>query len=117
MSHPRNPGYIPGDHWVVCDICGFDYRASDMRTQWDGLVVCRKDYSARHPQDFVRAKKEKIVADYPIRPPQLTEENTLATVLDNQPPIAGVAIAGLAVVHPDRSALARDHTIPSPTFS
>lgn len=60
--------YIPGDHWVVCDVCGFEYRQSQIRVRWDGLAVCPEDYEARHPQDFVKARKEDISAKGIVRP-------------------------------------------------
>jgi len=58
--HTPNPGYIPGDHWMECDICGFDYRYSQMRPNWRGQWVCKKDWEPRHPQDFVRGREDKI---------------------------------------------------------
>lgn len=51
-------GYIPGDFWRCCDECGFDYRASQTFKRWDGLWVCRADFETRHPQDFVRGRKD-----------------------------------------------------------
>jgi hypothetical protein len=49
-------GYIPGDPWAICDICGFKVRMSTTKKTWDGLRVCAKTcWSPRHPQDFVRA--------------------------------------------------------------
>lgn len=50
--------YIPGDFWRVCDRCGFLYRASMTFKTWDGLYVCREDFETRHPQDFVRGRKD-----------------------------------------------------------
>lgn len=58
--HSRNPGYQPGNHWLVCDVCGFDYRFSDMKRRWDGAWVCKKDFEERHPQDFVRGRRDHI---------------------------------------------------------
>lgn len=58
MPHPRNAGWRRGDHWVCCDVCGFDYRASQIRIRWDGMAVCPQDYEERHPQDFLRARKD-----------------------------------------------------------
>lgn len=58
MPKPRNPGYNAGDHWGICDQCGFAYRQKDLRKRWDGAVVCRWDWEIRHPQDFVRARPE-----------------------------------------------------------
>ena len=68
MAHGRNPGFKPGNHWVVCDKCGFDYPASEMKKQWDGLVVCQQDYEPRHPQDFVRGVEDRITSQGLVRP-------------------------------------------------
>lgn len=51
-------GYIPGDFWRVCDRCGFYYRSSQTSRTWDGLYVCHADFETRHPQDFVRGRKD-----------------------------------------------------------
>lgn len=62
--------YRPGDHYLICDECGFKYRRSEMRKRWDGLMVCAKDYEPRHPQDFVRGKKDvqKVAVARPEQP-------------------------------------------------
>jgi hypothetical protein len=52
--------YRAGDHYVICDCCGFKVRASDTRKRWDGLRVCTKDWETRHPQDFVRGRMDRI---------------------------------------------------------
>ena len=49
-----NPGWIPGGHWVICDMCGCAIRNFDAKKTWDGLVVCPDDWEPRHPQDFIR---------------------------------------------------------------
>lgn len=54
----RNPGFEPGNHWVTCDICGFNIRSSDAKETWDNLVVCPEDWEPRQPQDFVRGVGE-----------------------------------------------------------
>lgn len=51
-------GFRSGDFWRVCDVCGFDYRASETSKRWDGRFVCAKDWEPQHPQDFVRAKTD-----------------------------------------------------------
>lgn len=51
--------YRPGDHWIICDVCGFKARASDSRKRWDGLRVCKPDWEPRHPQDFVRGQRDR----------------------------------------------------------
>jgi hypothetical protein len=35
-------------------VCGFRYRASETRKQWNGLIVCPEDYETRNEQDYVR---------------------------------------------------------------
>lgn len=43
---------------AICDVCGFQYKASEMRKRWDNLIVCDKDYETRHPMDFYRVKDD-----------------------------------------------------------
>lgn len=52
-------GYRPGDYYVICDVCGFKVRASETRRRWDNLRVCTKDWETRHPQDFVRGRRDR----------------------------------------------------------
>jgi hypothetical protein len=62
--------YRSGDHWVICDSCGFKVRASDTRKRWDGMRVCTKDWETRHPQDYVRGKRDRqAVPDPRPEPP------------------------------------------------
>lgn len=42
-------GYIPGDPYRVCDLCGIAYRYSETKKQWDGLIACTKCWSPKHP--------------------------------------------------------------------
>lgn len=53
-----DPGYVRGDHWVICDVCGFKKRASETRMRWDRLRVCFADWEPRHDQDSVKARPE-----------------------------------------------------------
>lgn len=50
--------YISGDFWRICDHCGNKKRASQTFRTWDGLYVCSEDFETRHPQDFVRGRKD-----------------------------------------------------------
>ena len=78
MPRPRKSRYIPGDHWVICDRCGFAFRESETRLTWDNLVVCHKDWEPRHPQDFVRAEPDTIAPQGNVRPepPEITVDVT-----------------------------------------
>lgn len=58
--------YIPGEHLVICDQCGFRKLRSQCRKQWDGLLVCGPCYDPRHPQLDIQVKTEKAKED--LRP-------------------------------------------------
>ena len=64
----RNPGFQPGNMWLICDRCGFAYRRSVMKKEWTGLIVCEKDWEPRHPQDFARGIPDEIAPEGPSRP-------------------------------------------------
>ena len=51
--------YVPGTHNVLCDCCGFKFKATELRMRWDGMFVCSKDWEPRHSQDFVRGRVDK----------------------------------------------------------
>ena len=46
--------YSKGSWNVICDVCGKQYKSTDLRKRWDNLWVCFRDYEERQPQDFVR---------------------------------------------------------------
>lgn len=48
-------GRWPGTWAAICDRCGFRFPSDQLIKDWTGLMVCRKDFETRHPQDFVRA--------------------------------------------------------------
>ena len=68
MGKGLNPGYQPGNHWVICDRCGFAYRNSEVRKTWDGLVVCKEDWEPRHPQDLLRGREDRVAPQGHVRP-------------------------------------------------
>lgn len=69
--------YKPGDWNAICDRCGFKFKASELKLEWTGLRVCEKDFELRHPQDFLRAKPDKIVV--PWTRPDYNEVTTTVT--------------------------------------
>ena len=52
-------GWIPGDPWIICDLCGFKTRMSQSLKTWDGLRVCKDDWSPKHPQLMVRGRVDR----------------------------------------------------------
>jgi len=62
-SKKQNTLYL--DDWnAVCDVCGFKFKASDLRERWDGLIVCQEDYERRHISDFYKTEPEIISVPY-----------------------------------------------------
>ncbi len=74
--------YRSGDHYVICDRTGFKIRASEVRREWTGSLVRSKSWEARHPQDFLRGKPDKMDVGETARPePVLNFMGPLTTTL------------------------------------
>ena len=52
--------YILGQWNVICDVCSKKIKSGLAKQRWDGFIVCPEDFEFRHPQDFVRARQDKI---------------------------------------------------------
>jgi hypothetical protein len=77
-------GYIPGDNWLMCDLCGLRYRASQMRQQphglHKGLWVCPRDFEDYNPQfEDIRGVAERITPDKTNPDPEFTSDETTIT--------------------------------------
>lgn len=48
-----------GDWNRICDRCGFKYKASDTIKDWQNQILCPSCYEPRHPQDFVRGRRDR----------------------------------------------------------
>lgn len=59
--------YVLGDWNAICDRCGFQFKASELKLDWRGQRLCNKDWEPRHPQDFVRGRPERVNPDW-VRP-------------------------------------------------
>ena len=42
--------YSPGAVRAICDRCGFEYKLSELRKEWTGLMVCSADFDRRPPE-------------------------------------------------------------------
>ena len=61
--------FKPGDHNAICDGCGFKYKFSALRKDYEGFYMCQKCWEPRHPQERVTARRDK--QSVPVsRPPQ-----------------------------------------------
>lgn len=114
MAKPRNAGFRPGDYWMSCDRCGIDYRQSQMKKEWNGLIVCDECWEPRHPQDFVRASKDQIATPAGFTRPEVGENLIEAC----SPPSAraGEAVAGCAIAGYDMGDRP-EYSVPAGTFN
>lgn len=62
------PYFKSGDWNAVCDVCGFRFKASQLKKRWDGLMVCAEDFEHRHPQELRKPIKETF--QLPFRRPE-----------------------------------------------
>ena len=88
--------YIPGSWNVICDSCGKKIKASEAKQRWDGLIVCPDDFEMRQPQDFVKARADKI--SVPFTRPRSTDVfiGPFCT-LKGLNGIAGLGVAGCSI--------------------
>ncbi len=47
-----------GDHNAWCMRCGFKWKASELKKEWTGFLVCSECLDLRHPQDLIRGVRE-----------------------------------------------------------
>lgn len=59
MTLHTHAKYKHGQHLFTCDVCGLVYYSESKRKRWDGAIVCSDDWEPRHPQDYVRGKKDE----------------------------------------------------------
>lgn len=86
--------YIPGDFNLICDVCSKKIKASESKLRWDGLRVCPTDYEERQPQDFVRARQDKI--SVPFSRPRPPDVFTFTCDLFTSSGVADVGVADCA---------------------
>jgi len=78
--------YYSGDHNAYCQVCGFRYRASELRRRWDGLLVCNDDFESKHDAD--------------MRDPHRIPKESLPSWVRNSEPI-GTQFLGLGPLQAD----------------
>lgn len=89
------PGWQPGRWSAICDVCGLRFHSDEMMKRWDGLMVDRLCNEVRHPQDFVRARRERITPPW-TRPESDPDTFTEVCYLWDRSGYAGLATAGCA---------------------
>jgi hypothetical protein len=48
------------DHLITCDKSGFVCKISEARLQWNGMLVRKDFWEARHPQDFLPTPRPSV---------------------------------------------------------
>lgn len=88
----KNAGYVMGDWKAVCDRCGADFLASQLKKEWTGLMCCSRCWEPRHPQDFVRGVKDMQAPPW-TRPDQGATYATFCSIPDRAA-VPGIGIPG-----------------------
>lgn len=86
--------YFKSGVWNAnCDVCGRKFKSDQLLPRWDSLMVCKDDWEARHPMDFLRIREEKISAEW-VRHQDDVFINTPQCSTAGISSIAGYAVAG-----------------------
>ena len=80
-----------GDWNAVCDICGFRFKASQLKRNWKNEYVCENDFELRNAQDFIRVPTEKVSVPW-VRPE--SDIPLAACYVWGQSAFAGLGTAG-----------------------
>jgi hypothetical protein len=73
--------YDSGQFNLYCDVCKKKIKANEAKHRWDGLIVCPDDWEMRQPQDFIKAKIDKISVPF-SRPTEDIEWSTQYGMFD-----------------------------------
>jgi hypothetical protein len=60
--------YTPGGSYGICDRCGFQFRARELRKEWTGLMVCAKDFDTKPPNLLAKSAKAEGLPRPDARP-------------------------------------------------
>jgi len=71
-------GYIPGGVRAICDRCGFEYRLSELKKEWTGLMVCHSDFD-RRPAELKAPKVKPEGLPKPNARPEYDDETPNTT--------------------------------------
>ena len=92
--------YYVSRQWnVTCDVCSKKIKSHLAKQRWDGFIVCPEDFEHRHPQDFVKARIDKITVQFTRPIPELlfAEELVYACTEAGKTAVPAKAVAGCAI--------------------
>lgn len=103
-KHKLHRKWIAGAWWVECPLCGLDVMDDDMMEMWDGRWRCKACWEPRHPQDFVRARADRIAVPgftNSPSPDQFVDVEFAADTADDALPFDGLLHAGVVPAQSD----------------
>jgi len=86
--------YEAGKYNCICDRCGFQFKSSELKKDWQGLMVCAKDYESRHPQDLIKVQAETAFPEWARPEPEDVFLEPVQCTLEGMQAVAGLGIAG-----------------------
>ncbi len=78
-----------GSYNAVCDGCGFNYKKGKLQKRWDGLMVCMLCFEQRHPQDYVKGRRDQFALPWtrPVIAPEFIPDNLDIRLYDEITPV------------------------------
>jgi hypothetical protein len=80
---------------VICDVCGRQYKNSELQMRWDGLMVCSGDWEIRQPQDFVHGVADKQAP--PFTRPEQSDTFIIIPIASNSSVLNSFAINNFGI--------------------
>lgn len=82
---------------AICDVCGFEFKSNELKKDWRGLMVCKKDFELRHPQDFIKVRPEKVSVEWTRPEPTDEYVNEAMCTLEGSQSTCDVGVAGCSI--------------------
>ena len=91
----RNRATHSFEYNVICDVCGWKLKSSEVQQRWDGIRVCAKDWEPRHPLDFYTTKNDVHLLPFTRPEAADTYLSVTSNTATNVDPTAAPASTGL----------------------
>jgi hypothetical protein len=86
--------FLSGQWNALCDRCGFQFKSSELREDWQGLMVDAECFERRNPQDFIKIEAETAIPDWTRPEPEDLFLQPASCTLEGTQGTAGRGIAG-----------------------
>lgn len=76
--------YFKSGTWnALCGVCGFKFKADELKKRWDGIYVCEQDWEPRHILDFFKVRPDHM--EVPWSQPDTSTDSGAALFWTNGP--------------------------------